>query len=104
MRTKTILYALIPVALIAGAAAYHLSQKNAELNHQAKVKAEGLLAVTLVPVEEHAFRPAVQGDDVLREDGQKRHRAAKQHGKHVQRDGAEDDFVLVDEIEPGVPV
>jgi RND family efflux transporter MFP subunit len=59
MRSKTILYALIPVALIAGATVYHLSQKNAELNHQAKVKAEGLVAVTLVPVEEHVFRPAV---------------------------------------------
>ena len=59
MRTKTIIYSLIPVALIAGATAYHLSQRNAELGHQAKVKSEGLLAVTLVPVEERAFRPAV---------------------------------------------
>ena len=59
MRTKTLIYLLIPVALIAGATAFHLSQRNAELNHQAKVKSEGLLAVTLVPVEERAFRPAV---------------------------------------------
>ena len=50
MRTKTLIYLLIPVALIAGATAFHLSQRNAELNHQAKVKSEGLLAVTLVPV------------------------------------------------------
>jgi RND family efflux transporter MFP subunit len=59
MRTKTLIYLLIPVALIAGATAFHLSQRNAELNHQAKVKSEGLLAVTLVPVEERTFRPAV---------------------------------------------
>jgi RND family efflux transporter MFP subunit len=59
MRSKTIIYSLIPVALIAGATAYHLSQRNAELSHQAKVKSEGLQAVTLVPVEEHTFRPAV---------------------------------------------
>jgi len=59
MRTKTLIYLSIPVALIAGATAFHLSQRNAELNHQAKVKSEGLLAVTLVPVEERTFRPAV---------------------------------------------
>jgi len=59
MRSRTIIYSLIPVALIAGATAYHLSQRNAELGHQAKVKSEGLLAVTLVPVEERTFRPAV---------------------------------------------
>ena len=59
MRTKTLVYALIPVAIIAGAATYHRSQRNTELSHQTKVKAEGLLAVTLVPVEEHTFRPAV---------------------------------------------
>jgi membrane fusion protein, multidrug efflux system len=59
MRSKSILYALIPVALIGGAAAYHLSQRNAELGRQAQVKSEGLLAVTLVPVEERPFRPAV---------------------------------------------
>jgi RND family efflux transporter MFP subunit len=59
MRSKTIIYLLIPVALIAGATAYHLSQRNAELDHQAKVKSAGLLSVTLVPVEERTFRPAV---------------------------------------------
>jgi len=59
MRTKTIIYLLVPVALIAGATAYHLSQRNVELSNQAKVKSEGLLAVTLVPVEERTFRPAV---------------------------------------------
>ncbi|MEI6593152.1 MAG: hypothetical protein WCL47_07910, partial [Holophagaceae bacterium] len=59
MRTKTLVYALIPVAIIAGAATYHRSQRNTELSHQTTVKAEGLLAVTVVPVEEHTFRPAV---------------------------------------------
>jgi membrane fusion protein, multidrug efflux system len=59
MRANTLLYILVPVVLIAGAATYHRTQRNTELNHQTKVKAEGLLAVTLVPVEEHAFRPAV---------------------------------------------
>jgi len=59
MNRKTLLYVAIPVVLIAGAATYHRSQRNAELSDQAKVKTEGLLAVTLVPVEEHTFRPAV---------------------------------------------
>ncbi len=59
MRPNTLLYVLIPVVLIAGAATYHRTQRNTELNHQTKVKAEGLLAVTLVPVEERTFRPAV---------------------------------------------
>src|SRR5664279_1311469 len=58
-RKALLIYLLIPVALIAGATAYHLSQRNTELGHQAKVKSEGLLAVTLVPVEERTFRPAV---------------------------------------------
>jgi RND family efflux transporter MFP subunit len=59
MRTKTLVYALIPVAIIAGAATYHRSQRNAELSHQTEVKAEGLVPVSLVTVQERSFRPAV---------------------------------------------
>lgn len=59
MNRKTLLYVTIPVAVIAGAATWHRSQRNAELSHQATVKAAGLVAVTLVPVEEHLFRPTV---------------------------------------------
>jgi RND family efflux transporter MFP subunit len=59
MRSKTVFYALVPVLVIAGAATYHRSQRNAELNHQSTVKAEGQVPVTLVPVQERSFRPAV---------------------------------------------
>ncbi len=59
MRSKIILYTLIPVLVIAGAATYHRSQRHAELAHQSVVKGEGLVPVTLVPVQERAFRPAV---------------------------------------------
>lgn len=59
MRSKTLLYALVPVLIIAGAAFYHRSRRNAELKHQDEVKAEGLVPVTLVPVQERLFRPAV---------------------------------------------
>ena len=59
MQKKTVLYALVPVLVIAGAATYHRSQRDAELNHQSEVKAEGLVPVTLVSVQERTFRPAV---------------------------------------------
>jgi len=59
MQKKTILYVLVPVLVIAGAATYHRSQRNAELSHQAEVKTEGLVPVSLVRVEERTFRPAV---------------------------------------------
>jgi len=58
-RTTKLIYLALPVVVIAGAAAYHRSGRNAELNHQAEVKAEGSVAVTLVPVQERSFRPAV---------------------------------------------
>lgn len=58
-RKSLLFYVILPVVVIAGAATYHRSKRNAELNHQAKVKAEGLVPVTLVPVQERAFRPAV---------------------------------------------
>ncbi|MBP1773682.1 MAG: efflux transporter periplasmic adaptor subunit [Holophagaceae bacterium] len=59
MNRKAIYYILLPVAVIAGAATLHRSKRNTELNHQATVKAEGTVAVTLVPVQERTFRPAV---------------------------------------------
>jgi RND family efflux transporter MFP subunit len=58
-RKPLLLYVALPVLVIAGAATYHRSQRNAELDHQAEVKAQGLVPVTLVPVEERSFRPAV---------------------------------------------
>ena len=60
MNRKTlILYVALPLAVIAGAATYHRSKRNAELDHQATVKTEGTVAVTLVSVQERSFRPAV---------------------------------------------
>ena len=59
MNRRTILYISLPIALIAGAATFHRTQRNTELNHQAAVKGEGTVAVTLVNVQERAFRPAV---------------------------------------------
>lgn len=58
-RKFLILYIGLPVAVIAGAATFHRGKRNAELDHQAAVKAEGSVAVTLVPVQERSFRPAV---------------------------------------------
>lgn len=59
MRSKTLLIALVPVLIIAGAATYHRSRRNAELKHQAEVKTQGLVPVTLVPVQVRLFKPAV---------------------------------------------
>ncbi|MFN7957207.1 MAG: efflux RND transporter periplasmic adaptor subunit [Holophagaceae bacterium] len=59
MNRKTLIYTSLPIALIAGAATFHRSQRNTELNHQAAVKGEGTVAVTLVGVQERTFRPAV---------------------------------------------
>lgn len=58
-RKTLLLYVALPVAVIAGAATYHRSQRNSELNHQTTVKGEGTVAVTLVSVQERAFRPVV---------------------------------------------
>ena len=60
MNRKTLLlYVVLPVIVIAGAAAYHRGQRNSELSHQSTVKAEGTVAVTLVSVQERSFRSAV---------------------------------------------
>ncbi|WLT32511.1 efflux RND transporter periplasmic adaptor subunit [Geothrix sp. PMB-07] len=60
MNRKTLLlYVALPVVVIAGAATYHRGQRNSELSHQATVKSEGIVPVTLVPVQERSFHPAV---------------------------------------------
>lgn len=59
MNRKAIYYIALPIAVIAAAASIHRSKRNTELNHQAAVKAEGTVAVTLVPVQERTFRQAV---------------------------------------------
>ena len=59
MNRRNLLYVAVPLVAIAGAATYHRSQRNAELNHQATVKGEAMVPVTLVPVQERSFRPAV---------------------------------------------
>jgi RND family efflux transporter MFP subunit len=59
MNRKTLLYVAVPLVVIAGAATYHRSQRNRELDHQAAVKSEGSVAVTLVPVQERSFHPAI---------------------------------------------
>ncbi len=47
------------VVVIAGAATYHRSQRNAELSRQSQVKKEGLVAVTVTTVESRAFSPSI---------------------------------------------
>ncbi len=59
MPRKTVLYAPVPVLVIGGAATSPRSRRNAELAHQAEVKAEGLVPVTLVTVQARPFRPAI---------------------------------------------
>ncbi|HJU83080.1 MAG TPA: efflux RND transporter periplasmic adaptor subunit [Holophagaceae bacterium] len=47
------------VVIIAGAAIWHRGQRNAELDRQAAVKHEGLVAVTTATVETRPFRPSL---------------------------------------------
>ncbi|HJV49292.1 MAG TPA: efflux RND transporter periplasmic adaptor subunit [Geothrix sp.] len=58
-RKPLLLYVALAVVVIAGAATFHRGKRNDELNHQAAVKAEGEVPVTLVPVQERSFRSAV---------------------------------------------
>ena len=47
-------------------------------------------------------QPRPRGADVIniiRKNRQNRHRAAEQHGEQIQRDDAEDDFVLINKTE-----
>ncbi|HJW43299.1 MAG TPA: efflux RND transporter periplasmic adaptor subunit [Geothrix sp.] len=59
MNRKATYSILLTVAFIAGAATLHRTKRNTELNHQAAVKAEDSVPVTLVSVQERTFRPAV---------------------------------------------
>ena len=59
MNRNAILAIAVPAIVIAGAAAFHRSKRNNELDHQATVKAEATVPVTLVTVQERTFRPAV---------------------------------------------
>ena len=56
---KKLLYGIIPAVIIAGAATYHRGQRNAELDRQQAVKADGLVAVTTAAVEARSFRPSL---------------------------------------------
>ncbi|MBK9795246.1 MAG: hypothetical protein IPP58_01875 [Holophagaceae bacterium] len=51
MNRRTLFYIALPIVLIAGAATFHRTQRNNELKHQAAVKGEGTVAVTLVSVQ-----------------------------------------------------
>jgi len=59
MNRRTLIYAGIPVLVIAGAASWHRIGRNRELDRQAAVKQEGAIAVTTVPVEERSFRASL---------------------------------------------
>jgi membrane fusion protein (multidrug efflux system) len=56
---KQLLFGIVILAIIAGAATYHRGQRNAELDRQQVVKNEGLVAVTTASVETRAFRPSL---------------------------------------------
>jgi RND family efflux transporter MFP subunit len=58
-RKALLLYVALPVVVIAGATTFHRTKRNNELDHQATVKAEGSVAVSLVTVQERTFRTAV---------------------------------------------
>ncbi len=59
MSRKTLLLGLVPVLVIAGAAAYHRGQRNAELARQQLVKERGEVPVTVAAVELRTFRPTI---------------------------------------------
>ena len=59
MNRRTLIYAGIPVFVIAGAATWHRLGRNRELDRQAAVKQEGAIAVTTVAVEERSFRASL---------------------------------------------
>lgn len=59
MQRRTLVFAGIPLLVIAGAAGWHRLSRNRELAKQAVLKAEGAVAVATVAVQERAFRAAV---------------------------------------------
>ena len=56
---QILLYIVAPVVLIAGAASYHLIQKNRELSRQKIQKTAAIVPVTLVKVENRGFRGSI---------------------------------------------
>lgn len=59
MQKKALFIGIAVAVVIAGAATYHRSQRNAELNRQSQVKEVGLVAVTVATVESRAFNPGI---------------------------------------------
>ena len=59
MQKKALFIGIAIVVVIAGAATYHRSQRNAELDRQRQVKEEGLVAVTLATVESRGFSTSI---------------------------------------------
>ncbi|MBL0312685.1 MAG: efflux RND transporter periplasmic adaptor subunit [Holophagaceae bacterium] len=59
MQKKALYIGIAVVVVIAGAATYHRSQRNAELRRQSHVKEEGLVTVTVATVESRAFSPSI---------------------------------------------
>lgn len=59
MQKKALFVGIAVAVVIAGAATYHRSQRNAELRRQSQVKGEGLVTVTIATVESHAFNPSI---------------------------------------------
>ena len=63
-----------------------------------------VIAISSAPIEGAArikpkpFRPDLE--DIGGIDGQQRHRAAEQHGEHIQRDRGQDHFGVADETQP----
>ncbi|HLO68969.1 MAG TPA: efflux RND transporter periplasmic adaptor subunit [Holophaga sp.] len=57
--SKTFLYSALALALVAGAIGFHRVQRNRELAKQRAQKQEGVVTVTLAPVENHAFRGTI---------------------------------------------
>ncbi|MBP1628592.1 MAG: putative rane efflux protein [Holophagaceae bacterium] len=58
-RKKLYLYAGVPALAIVATISYHFIQRNQELSRQRAQKTEGLVPVTLVPVETRPFKSAI---------------------------------------------
>lgn len=55
-RKAILLYGVLPALVVAGAATFHRSRRNAELDRQKVVQDSGLVTVSLAPVELRTFR------------------------------------------------
>jgi membrane fusion protein, multidrug efflux system len=58
-RKAVLLYLAIPAMVVVGAASYHRIKRNSELSRQRVQKTEGIVAVTLVAVENRPFRGSI---------------------------------------------